>query len=112
MDAKKHSQEISLGARIKQKFLESSMSIQEFADKILCHRTTVYDIFKRKSFDTEQLSRISKALDYDFVNEIRDEHNTETQTPQKIFLAVEIDKEMLQKLNLPDTIIQLLKIMN
>jgi predicted transcriptional regulator len=38
-----------LGSLIQQKMSEKSMSIQDFSDKINCHRTTVYDIFRRKS---------------------------------------------------------------
>jgi predicted transcriptional regulator len=62
--------DIHLGSLIRQKLSENSMSIQDFSDKINCHRTTVYDIFKRKSIDIEQLIRISKVLDFDFIHEI------------------------------------------
>ncbi len=40
------------------------------AKKINCDRTNVYKIFQRPSIDTELLSRISKALDYDFFLEL------------------------------------------
>ncbi|MCL2073084.1 MAG: helix-turn-helix domain-containing protein [Marinilabiliaceae bacterium] len=61
---------IHLGKIIKQKFEETSMNISEFAEKIHVHRTNVNNIFKRKSINSELLFEISKALNYDFYNEI------------------------------------------
>ena len=89
--------DIYIGSIIKQKFIESSMNIQEFANRINCDRTTVYGIFKRKSIDTERLIRISEALDFDFVNEIYYEKNTLLEKPQKILITIAIDKEKLEK---------------
>lgn len=40
------------------------------AKKVNCDRTNIYKIFQRASIDTELLSRISKALDYDFFMEL------------------------------------------
>jgi transcriptional regulator with XRE-family HTH domain len=102
---------IYIGNIIKQKLAESSMTVTEFADKINCDRTTVYDIFKRKSIDIEQLIKISQALNFDFINEIY------LKQPAKIcphpndtvFIAIEIDKNTLRELDLPDSIIQLVK---
>jgi len=101
--------DIYIGQIIKQKVLESSISIQEFADMINCDRTTVYDIFKRKSIDTERLIRISHALNFDFVNEIYFKQNVLPPKPKTIFIAIEVDKEILQQLNLPDYFTKLIK---
>ena len=54
--------DIHIGSIIKKKVEESKMSIAEFAEKIYCDRTTVYDLFKRSSIDIERLIRISKVL--------------------------------------------------
>ena len=59
--------DIHIGSIIKKKVEESKMSIAEFAEKIYCDRTTVYDLFKRSSIDIERLIRISKVLGYNFL---------------------------------------------
>jgi transcriptional regulator with XRE-family HTH domain len=100
---------IHIGSIIKQKLDESSMSIKNFADIINCDRTTVYDIFKRKSIDVERLIKISQALHFDFINEIYLKQPDRINTTDKIFIAVEIDKNMLPELDLPDNLIQLIK---
>jgi predicted transcriptional regulator len=62
--------DIHIGTLIKAKVMERNMQVTEFAKRINCERTTVYNIFTRKSIDIEQLIRISQALEYDFINEV------------------------------------------
>jgi predicted transcriptional regulator len=101
---------IHIGSIIKQKLAESSMTIKDFSDKINCDRTTVYDIFKRKSIDIERLMRISQALHYNFIEEIYLKRtNINIPASQTIFIGVEIDKSILSKLDLPDKFIRLIK---
>ena len=102
-------EEMNIGAIIKQRVQECGLTIQEFADRINCHRTTVYHIFKQESMNTERLKEISEVLDYDFVNEIYPKKKTLPQNTQKIYIAVEIDKEVLKTLDLPAGFIQLIK---
>ncbi|MCL1933298.1 MAG: helix-turn-helix domain-containing protein [Candidatus Azobacteroides sp.] len=101
---------IHIGSIIKQKVMESSMTIKEFADKINCERSTVYYIFKQKSIDIEKLMEISDVLDYDFISEIYTKQNNKiTHSAPTVFIAVEVDPDSLQQLSLPDEFIQLLK---
>ena len=101
---------IHVGSIIKQKVMESSMTIKEFADRINCERTTVYYIFKQKSIDTEKLMKISEVLNYDFIHEIYLKQNDKAVHPsQTIFIAVEVDMNSLQQLNLSNDFIQLIK---
>jgi len=97
---------IHIGSVINQKLSESSMSIKEFANRINCQRTTVYNIFERKSIDSEQLFRISEALNFDFYSELYLEKKT-TQFSKKIFIAVEIEEEKIGNFTLPDELIKL-----
>ena len=53
---------IHIGKIIKEKWIEKSMTITEFAHGIGRERTTVYDIFRRKSIDIELLIKISENL--------------------------------------------------
>ena len=94
---------IHIGSIIRKKLKNKSITITEFALKINRERTTVYDIFRRKSIDIELLIEISKALEYDFIGEIY----LLKKTPSLQFFAVQEDK--VQKLNLPKETIQFVK---
>jgi len=98
---------IHIGSIIKQKFDESALTPDEFAEKIHCDRTTIYDIFKRKNIDVELLLKISDALHFDFYNEIY--LNTPSDRfAKKILVAVEINEKTLNTLNLPPNFVRLL----
>ena len=60
------------GAEIKKVVAEKGMSVSEFARRINKSRENAYDIFRRKSLDTDLLSVISQVLDYDFLGKSRD----------------------------------------
>jgi hypothetical protein len=59
---------IFIGPIIKQKLDESLYSVEQFRRKLKCSRRTVYNIFERKSLDTDLLLEISELLNYDFHN--------------------------------------------
>ncbi len=61
-----HKQRIVIGDAIKEKYLESNLSIGEFADKICCKRENVYKLFKREQVDVHLLWSVSVALNFDF----------------------------------------------
>lgn len=46
------------------------MSYAEFARRLCVERTTVYNIVRSKSIDTERLIRISNILRYDFLRNV------------------------------------------
>jgi predicted transcriptional regulator len=102
--------DIYIGTIIEQKFLETPMTVQEFADKINCDRTTVYDIFKRKSIDSEKLIRISQVLNFDFVNEIYYKQTPIPQKSQSVKITIETDIETFKELNLPEILMKLVKV--
>lgn len=97
-----------MGPIIEQKFKESGMTIQQFADAINCDRTTVYDIFKRKSIDSEKLIRISQELNFDFVYEIYYKKESLIKAPEQKNITIAIDEEEWQKLNLHDYAIKII----
>ena len=47
-----------------------SCTVSWFARQLNCDRRNVYDIFNRRTIDTELLLRIGRILDYDFFAEI------------------------------------------
>lgn len=98
---------IHIGSIIKQKVKEQSLTIKEFADKINCERSTVYDIYERKSIDSELLIRISEALNFDFYSEIYLEKKT-THFSKKVLIAFEVEEKDIENLDLPEGLIKLL----
>jgi len=61
---------IFIGQTIRQILEERQISVVEFARRINCSRRTAYNIFEKKSLDIDQLIRISKAIDYDFLRKV------------------------------------------
>ena len=102
--------DIHIGDIIKQKVEESPMTVTKFADRINCERTTVYHIFKQKSIDIDKLIKISEVLNYDFISEVYAKKNNKTNNSiLAVYFAVEIDRDSIQQLTLPDNFIQLIK---
>ena len=64
---------------------ERGIRVSDFAKAIHCNRTNVYSIFARKSMTAEQLSKISKVLDYDFISE----YYSQNQKPKKYLIVAE-----------------------
>ena len=57
---------VHIGEAIKSELLRQERSISWLARKLYCDRSNVYDIFKRRSNDTELLLRISLVLKRNF----------------------------------------------
>ena len=77
---------IHIGELIRQRLCEIERTPTWLARKINCDRTNIYKIFQRASIDTELLSRISKALEYNFFIDLSEEQQSgacdETTTEQ------------------------------
>ncbi len=57
---------IDIGSEIKSVFESTEHTVAWFAKKLNCDRSNVYDIFARKSIDTELLFKISEILHFNF----------------------------------------------
>ena len=64
---------IHIGFEIKSELERQERSVSWFAHKLCCERTNVYSIFKRKSIDTDMLTRISRILQRNFFDLYDDE---------------------------------------
>lgn len=62
--------EYHLGKRIREVMKQKGVSVTALAKAINCERTTIYNIFRRKSLNIEQLISISIALNHNFITEI------------------------------------------
>ena len=108
-DNKKAKEEFHLGFLIEQKYRSSGLSAQEFADGVCRSKSTVYDFFKRPSFNNEQLELIGKVLNYDFLNAGRNEQNVPCQEGHKVFILIEVDGEIVQRTDLSAYFTQLVE---
>lgn len=70
---------IHIGKLIREELRRQGRSVTWFARKLYCDRTNAYNIFRRRSIDTEMLLRISQILDCDFFTHYRQELDGEQQ---------------------------------
>lgn len=55
-----------IGTVIERKVREQGRNISWLARQLSCHRTNIYDIFRRSDIDIVMLQRLSEVLNYDF----------------------------------------------
>lgn len=55
-----------IGTVIERKVREQGRNISWLARQLSCHRTNIYDIFRRSNIDIVMLQRLSEVLNYDF----------------------------------------------
>ena len=94
---------VHIGHLVKEKFEESGITITQLAHRINRTRTTVYDIFERKSIDIDLLLQLSEALQYDFVYKVYVPltHREE----KRYFVGVEVSEHELKDMNLEGKIV-------
>ena len=68
---KTKNEDVHYGQAVKNKLRERGMTISEFSRRIICSRSNVYDIFKRKFIDIPLLEKISEVLRYNFTRKIK-----------------------------------------
>jgi plasmid maintenance system antidote protein VapI len=61
---------IHIGSIIKEKAAEKGFSEKRLAELIDCHPSNISHLFNRESINTEQLMKISIALEYNFFKEV------------------------------------------
>lgn len=81
---------IHIGQLIDARIKKRGMTYAEFARHLCIERTTVYNIIRSKSIDTERLIRIGQILDYDFLRNVYLSVGDEPATSDKT-LKIEID---------------------
>ena len=89
---------VEIGKLIKEQFLQSKLSIDDFAGSIGCNRDNVYDIFRRERINTDQLLKISKTLDFDFFKVYSEQVINEKII--QIEITINIPKEEMDKGNI------------
>ena len=94
---------IHIGHLVKQKLEESDLTITQLAHRINRTRTTVYDIFERKSIDIDLLIQLSDALDFDFLYHIYVPltHHEE----KRFFVGIEVSESELKRMDLSGKVV-------
>ena len=62
--------EIHIGKLIRKEMKEQRLSTNWLANQLSCDRTNIYKIYDKPNIDVVRLLQISRALNYDFFNEI------------------------------------------
>lgn len=106
---------VNIGKIIEDEFNASGLQVSYFAQKINTSKRNVYNIFKRKSLDTNLLLKISEILEKDFfsiysdklkktengidiLNDRRKKYDIETQEKKKIKVEIELTEEEYRNL--------------
>jgi len=89
---------VPIGKLIKEQFLQSKISIEEFAGLIGCNKDNVYDIFRREHINTDQLLKISKELNFDFFKIYSELINNEM--TMQVHITINIPKKEMEKGNI------------
>ena len=89
---------VQIGKLIKEQFLKSKLSIDEFAGLIGCNKDNVYDIFRREHINTDQLLKISRILNLDFFKVYSELINNEIIT--QLHITIDIPKKEMEKGNI------------
>lgn len=96
-------QNLHIGQLIKAVFVESGMTVSEFARQIHLERSTIYGIFERPSIDSMLLARISLVLKHNFLSDVEQHFGLIPQSPSLILhldhLKPEIALQLADLLN-------------
>lgn len=79
---------IHIGSIIEQEMRRQGHTATWFAQELYCNRQNVYNIFKRKSIDTDLLMRISLVLHCNFFERFVQGYELEKEGVQEEELAV------------------------
>ena len=103
---------VTIGKLIKKRLKERGMSNVEFARRINTHIRNVYDIFSRKSIDTDLLQTIGSVLDYDFfryyLKPLCDKEIVASEPPKNLYTTNAENKRLQKKIEVLEKEIELL----
>lgn len=66
--------DIHIGSIIQKYVYNHGISPQWLTNKIGCHRSKIYKIYDKKSIDIDLLIKISKILNYNFLDEYKEDN--------------------------------------
>ena len=91
-----------IGALIKLKIDESPLNVTKFSTLIPRDRTLVYKYYKRALWYDQDLEKIGKILNYDFVSAYHAYQNQKESMPkmQRVSVALELDEIAVERVYL------------
>ena len=91
-----------IGALIKLKIDESPLNVTKFSKLMFCHRTLVYKYYERKFWYDQDLEKIDKILNYDFVSVYHAYRNKTGSLAkmQRVSVALELDEIAVERVYL------------
>lgn len=81
---------IHIGQLVKSVFDDRHLSVSELARQLHCDRSNVYSIFQRRSIDIELLAKLSKVLNYNFLEEAMKLYGLHSVTSARLNLNISI----------------------
>lgn len=103
--------EINIGEKIKEVLNSSEMSIATFAKKIDKERSNIYNIFSRKSIDTDLLKKIGHVLNHDFFQYYiltPSVPPSPISNERKVMISIEFTEKEIMELGLKNKLIEIL----
>jgi len=100
MKRETHKNKIHIGAIIKRKADDKGISATKLAEMIHRHDSTVHRLYEREWISTEQLWKISMALEYDFFSEVYGEslpENVRKTNTNTITIVISSQKISIEK---------------
>lgn len=105
---------LTIGKLIYDEVKKQGIKHLDFADRISCSRSNVFNIFQRNNIDIDLLRRISEVLNRNFFQEIANDLNlaneieeTEIEASNRIAVSkfLEFTPDIMKRLNKPATIV-------
>lgn len=96
-----------IGEIIESKFDRSGLTVVSFAKKLNTNRNNVYDIFKRKSIDTDLLYKIGQILDCDFFQHYTTSPSKTSKTKARVLIEMELSDAEIIRLGLNEKIFKI-----
>ncbi len=81
---------IHIGQLVKSVFDDRHLNVSELARQLHCDRSNVYSIFQRRSIDIELLAKLSKVLNYNFLEEAMKLYGLPSVTSARLNLNISI----------------------
>jgi len=106
---------IKIGERIKEVVKSKKIHVTELAKALGTERSNLYNIFRRRSIDTDLLKKIGQYVEYDFFQDLLEPETVkkiaikENVKKSKIFLEIDLSEDEIIKIGFAEKILKILK---
>jgi len=106
---------IKIGERIEEVVKSKRIQVPELAKALGTERSNIYNIFRRRSIDTDLLKKIGQYVEYDFFQDLLEPETVkkiaikENVKKSKIFLEIDLSEDEIIKIGFDEKILKILK---